>query len=157
MRMMKIRVVIIFIIAQVVLAREHASRRSADMIAADRAVRCNRKPSLLSLVRRDLAAPTRRAGHVASRGGKSGLRNKPIFPQPLCLSKQTTQRRTQSSRKWSMPAPSGLFAARKTNSRISLKCFVDSHPPNQRTSDLHNEPLERSKVCKSSRKGAATS
>ena len=28
------------------------------------------------------------AGHVASRGGKSGLSNKPIFPQPLCLSKQ---------------------------------------------------------------------
>ena len=27
-----------------------------------------------------------RAGHVALRGGKSGLRNKPIFPQPLCLS-----------------------------------------------------------------------
>ena len=27
-------------------------------------------------------------GHVAPRGGKSGLRNKPIFPQPLCLSKQ---------------------------------------------------------------------
>ena len=29
-----------------------------------------------------------RAGHVASRGGKSGLSYKPIFPQPLCLSKQ---------------------------------------------------------------------
>ena len=26
--------------------------------------------------------------HVASRGGKRGLSNKPIFPQPLCLSKQ---------------------------------------------------------------------
>ena len=29
-----------------------------------------------------------RAGHVAQRGGKSGVSNKPIFPQPLCLSKQ---------------------------------------------------------------------
>ena len=27
-----------------------------------------------------------RAGHVGSRGGKSGLSNNPIFPQPLCLS-----------------------------------------------------------------------
>ena len=27
-----------------------------------------------------------RAGQVASRGGKRGLSNKPIFPQPLCLS-----------------------------------------------------------------------
>ena len=26
------------------------------------------------------------AGHVASRGGKSGLSNKPIFPRPLCFS-----------------------------------------------------------------------
>ena len=56
----------------------------------------------------DLAAPTRRAqdtwhhcahqahsGHVASRGGKSDLSNKPIFPQPLC--QQTTQLRTRSS------------------------------------------------------------
>ena len=32
MRMMKIRVVITFIIAQVALAREHASRRSIDII-----------------------------------------------------------------------------------------------------------------------------
>ena len=39
-------------------------------------------------MQRDLAAPTRRAGHVASRGGKSGLSNKPIFAQPFCLSKQ---------------------------------------------------------------------
>ena len=38
---MKIRAVMIFIIAQVVLAKQHASRRSMDMIAADRAVRCN--------------------------------------------------------------------------------------------------------------------
>ena len=28
------------------------------------------------------------AGHVTSRGGKSGLSNKPIFAQPPCLSKQ---------------------------------------------------------------------
>ena len=41
--MMKIRVVIIFIvIVQVVLAREHASRRSIDIVTAvDRAIRCN--------------------------------------------------------------------------------------------------------------------
>ena len=31
-------------------------------------------------------SPQARAGHVASRGGKSGLSIKPIFPQPLCLS-----------------------------------------------------------------------
>ena len=29
-----------------------------------------------------------RAGHVTSRGGKCGLSNKPIFPQPLCLPQQ---------------------------------------------------------------------
>ena len=29
-----------------------------------------------------------RTGHVASRGGKCGLSDKPIFPQPPCLSKQ---------------------------------------------------------------------
>ena len=40
--MMKIRVVIIFIIAQVVLAKEHASRRSVNITVADRAVRHNR-------------------------------------------------------------------------------------------------------------------
>ena len=52
-----------------------------------------------------LVSAQARAGHVASRGGKSGHSDKPIFPQPLCLSKQTTQRRIRSSRKWSMPAP----------------------------------------------------
>ena len=43
-------------------------------------------------------------GEGKSRGGKRGHSNKPIFPQPLCLSKQTTQRRPRSSRKWSIPA-----------------------------------------------------
>ena len=41
--MMKIRAVITFTIAQVALAREHASRRSVDIAnAVDRAIRCNR-------------------------------------------------------------------------------------------------------------------
>ena len=41
--MMKIRAVTTFTIAQVVLAREHASGRSVDMVnAADQAIRCNR-------------------------------------------------------------------------------------------------------------------
>ena len=31
------------------------------------------------------------AGHFALRGGKSGLSNMPIFPQPLCCSKQHNQ------------------------------------------------------------------
>ena len=56
----------------------------------------------------DLNAPTRHARHVASRGGKCSLGDKPNFPQPLCLSQQhkCSQWRTWSSRKWSMPAPS---------------------------------------------------
>ena len=41
--MMKIRVVIMFAIAQVALTREHASRRSTDVAdVADQAIRCNR-------------------------------------------------------------------------------------------------------------------
>ena len=35
-----------------------------------------------------LSEPKARVGHVAWRGGKCGLSNKPIFPQPLCLSQQ---------------------------------------------------------------------
>ena len=42
MRMTKIRVVIIFIIAQVALAKWHASRRSMNTAVEDRAIRCNR-------------------------------------------------------------------------------------------------------------------
>ena len=41
---MKIRAVIIFMIVQVALTREHASRRSIDIAnTSDRAVGCNRK------------------------------------------------------------------------------------------------------------------
>ena len=40
--MMKIRAVIIFIIAQVALAKQHASRRSANTEVEDRAIRCDR-------------------------------------------------------------------------------------------------------------------
>ena len=38
---MKIRVVTTFIIAQAALAKEHASRRSANITVADQAVQCN--------------------------------------------------------------------------------------------------------------------
>ena len=47
--MMKIRVVMTFTMAQVALAKEHASRRSANTIVADRAVRCNRNTVANSL------------------------------------------------------------------------------------------------------------
>ena len=40
--MMKIRVVITFIIAQVALAKQHASRRSMNIVVEDRAIRHNR-------------------------------------------------------------------------------------------------------------------
>ena len=46
-------------------------------------------PMMQSPLRKHLnnrCAHQARAGHVASRGGKSGLSNKPIFPQPLCFS-----------------------------------------------------------------------
>ena len=39
---------------------------------------------LLDNVQRDSQC----AGHAASRGGKSGLSDKPIFPKPRCLSQQ---------------------------------------------------------------------
>ena len=42
MRMMKIRAVTMFTIAQAALAKQHISRRSANTIVEDRAVRCNR-------------------------------------------------------------------------------------------------------------------
>ena len=42
---------------------------------------------------------------VASRGGKSGLSNKPISHNLSVSLNKTTQRRTRSSRKWSIPAP----------------------------------------------------
>ena len=40
--MMKIRAVIIFIIAQAALTKQHASRRSMNIAVEDRAIRCNR-------------------------------------------------------------------------------------------------------------------
>ena len=52
-------------------------------------------PAMGHWVQHDIAAPTRRAGHVASRGGKSGLSNEPIFPQPLCLSEQHNMAKNQ--------------------------------------------------------------
>ena len=47
--MVKIRVAIIFIIAQVVLTKYHTSRRSANIVVEDRAIRCNRKTVTNSL------------------------------------------------------------------------------------------------------------
>ena len=41
MRMMKIRAVAMFTTAQVALAKWHASRRSANLVVEDRAIRCN--------------------------------------------------------------------------------------------------------------------
>ena len=49
MRMMKIRVVMMFAIAQVALAKWHASRRSVNIAVEDQAVRCNRNTVTSSL------------------------------------------------------------------------------------------------------------
>ena len=54
MRMMKIRAVIIFIIAQVVLAKEHTSGRSTNIVVEDRAIRHNRNIVTNSLSNRGL-------------------------------------------------------------------------------------------------------
>ena len=64
-----------------------------------------------------------RAGHITSRGGKSGLSNEPIFPQPPCLSQQKNTAKCLalwSSRKWSMLAPwlgLGHLSANSTGNR----------------------------------------
>ena len=55
---MKIGVVMMFIIAQVVLAKEHDSRRSTDVMVADRAVRCNRKTVTNGLSNMSQMSPT---------------------------------------------------------------------------------------------------
>ena len=55
---------------------------------------------------------------VASRGGKSGLSNKPISHNLSVSLNKTTQRRTRSSRKWTTPAPLLAFACGLANNKL---------------------------------------
>ena len=59
----------------------------------------------------------------------------PIFPQPLCLSKQTTQRRTRSSRKWEQATNGWLLAPLEPRRGITVRPSSDKlgRPPHARS------------------------